>query len=295
MINVLRNVSMKSFYRFVEFTSKLCGSSLTHEKYKQITLDIVDAQSKEEIDVKHLSNSFLYVINNSRQTLSKEIINNIYYLLTNTFLDELLVSKILKKYYTNLNSDLFTKIVHIHNLVTSQEICRKIEFALLLANYIMLKEDRGVLVPFAVVFNEFISYTSLGDSAQLILLFKQMEDRHYEDNNSIKMTYDDVINIIKPVLFFIKNSFKVSTLCLYGSIVKGIMNESSDIDFLVDFDNNLLDFEKGNYREKLTKYLNELLKAKIDLIYFDHAVSKLDISEMNNIIVLIKPEDKRND
>lgn len=76
MINIKKSISVKSFYRFVEFVSKLCGSKLRHERYKQIALDIIEAQSEEEVNAKRLSNALLYVLNNSKQSLGKEQLNN---------------------------------------------------------------------------------------------------------------------------------------------------------------------------------------------------------------------------
>lgn len=37
--------SPKSFYRFVEFISKLCGGSLPHGRYKKIALDLFNDSS----------------------------------------------------------------------------------------------------------------------------------------------------------------------------------------------------------------------------------------------------------
>ena len=293
MINIKKNISVKSFYRFVEFVSKLCGSKLPHERYKQIALDIIEAQSEEEANAKRLSNAFLYVLNNSKQSLGKEQLNNIYYLLTNDFIDDIVINKLLKRYYVNINCDVEHKVLYIHNYIISLEIKRKIEFAFLISSYLMIKEERGALVPFCAIFDEYLVNIKMGDEARLLFLFKQMEDSSEDDQSLSKLTFDEAIKIVKPNLDYIKVNFKVKTLCLYGSIVKGVVNESSDIDFLVDFEDDLVDFEKGNYREKLTKFLKELLASKVDIVYFDHALTSLDIQEMNNLIVLIKPKEEK--
>lgn len=293
MVCIKKTISVKSFYRFVEFVSKLCGSKLPHERYKQITLDIIEAQSEEEVNAKRLSNAFLYVLNNSKQSLGKEQLNNIYYLLTNDFIDDIVINKLLKRYYVNINCDVEHKVLYIHNYIISLEIKRKIEFAFLIASLLMVKEGRGVLVPFGAIFDEYLVSIKMEDESKLLFLFKQMEDSSEDDQSLSKLTFDEAIKIVKPNLDYIKVNFKVKTLCLYGSIVKGVMNESSDIDFLVDFDDGLIDYEKGSMREQLTKYLKELLNSKVDLVYFDHALTSLDIQEMNNLIVLIKPKEEK--
>ena len=75
-------------------------------------------------------------------------------------------------------------------------------------------------------------------------------------------------------------------------MVKGITNDSSDIDFLVEFDDGLIDYEIGEFHNKLIKYLKEVLNNKVDLLIFNHALTRLDIQEMNNVIVLINSEEK---
>ena len=67
-------ISPKSFYRFIEFISKLCGGGLTHEKYKQIALDVTSAESKEEKEVKSLADFYHYILLNIKQPFSIEII-----------------------------------------------------------------------------------------------------------------------------------------------------------------------------------------------------------------------------
>lgn len=295
MINIKKNISIKSFYRFVEFTSKLCGSSLPHERYKQITLDIVEAQSIEEINVKRLSNSFLFVLNNVKATLDGNYLNTLYYLLTGDLIDSILINKVLKRFYLNSNKDTFTKAVYIHNHILSLELNRKTEFAILLANYVTLKDERGALVPFGSMFSDYIASCKMEDEARLIFIFKQMENNSVEQDISFaKLTTNEVIELIKPNIDFIKSTFKIKILGLYGSTVKGVFNESSDVDFVIEFDDNLIDFEKGNLREKLAKYLKELINCKADLVYFDHALNHLDIWEMNNLVILIN-EAKGND
>lgn len=292
MIGIKNNISVKSFYRFVEFVSKICGSKLPHERYKQIALDLYEAQSEEEINVKRLSNAFLYLINNSKQTMSVELLNNIYFLLTNSFLDEFIANRILKSYYMNLNKDLLNRAVYLHNYIINLEIKRRIEFALLLTNYLMIKEGRGILVPFGSLVDEYLLNNRLEDELKQLLLFKQMETSNEGEQLSKKLSLNEIIELIKPHLEYIRSVFKVKTLCLYGSVVKGITNDSSDIDFLVEFDDGLIDYEIGEFHNKLIKYLKEVLNNKVDLLIFNHALTRLDIQEMNNVIVLINSEEE---
>ena len=85
-----------------------------------------------------------------------------------------------------------------------------------------------------------------------------------------------------------KEKYHISYLGLYGGIVKGITTVSSDIDFLVLFEENLLGFQRGQNINNLKEFIKDVIKYEVDIIDFTHALKNLDISEMNNLITLIK-------
>ncbi|MEM3445758.1 MAG: nucleotidyltransferase family protein [Thermoplasmata archaeon] len=62
----------------------------------------------------------------------------------------------------------------------------------------------------------------------------------------------------------IKENFKVKEIGIFGSYLRGEMKETSDLDILVEFENDtsisLIDFIK------LENYLSELLGVKVDLV-----------------------------
>ena len=66
-----------------------------------------------------------------------------------------------------------------------------------------------------------------------------------------------------------------------------MINPNSDLDFLVIYDDSVLNFERLKLNEQLKQYLGEKLLIHIDLLDFTHALNHLDICEMGNIITLI--------
>ena len=111
---VSKEIDVKLYYRFVEFTSKLVGKGLNHERFKQIILDDYKAESKEEKEVKEFANAYLYILNNIRQSINKEVLQDSYYLLTHQNLKEDISKEILKTYYMNYdeNSHYIAMIIH---------------------------------------------------------------------------------------------------------------------------------------------------------------------------------------
>ena len=287
-MNVINVVSIKSFYRFVEFVSKLCGGGLTHEKYKEIVLDIINAESIEEKEVKSLSNSYQYILNNINQSFSKDILRNAYYLLTSVILDDVLIDKILNSFYININDIPEHRAMYLQKVILKMNISRKIELAFILSNLIMLSCKRYPLIPYSHIFEEYKLNIKLQDNEKWLFLISQMEDKSKETQNYKTINKDDIIEIIRPRLNYITNKYNLSFLALYGGIVKGFITSSSDVDFLVSFNSELLDFERGQNIINLKTDLIDLLQADVDIIDFTHAINNLDIEEMENIIVFVK-------
>ena len=282
------DISTKSYYRFIEFLSLLCGINLPHERYKKIVFDYIEALSKEERLVKSLADSYLYAISNVNQPLSIDILNKSYYLLTGFFLDKEKIELILSSYYYNNNTDVINKVINVHKAILFYAEDRRIEYAFIISNYIMLKSGRGQLIPHPSYINEYNINLRIDDYTKWIILFSQMEDRIALDTNHQLPNKIEIISRIKTISETLKTNYKVSFLALYGSIVKDLQNESSDIDFLIKFDDNLIDFEKGLLREKTLEYLKGEIDSRVDLIDFNHALTSLNIKEMEHIIVLIK-------
>lgn len=75
-------------------------------------------------------------------------------------------------------------------------------------------------------------------------------------------TKEKVLKVLKDSKPEIKNKYKVKKLGLFGSYVSGEYKKTSDIDILVDFEENadLFDFIG------LSMYLEEKLKQKVEVV-----------------------------
>ena len=72
---------------------------------------------------------------------------------------------------------------------------------------------------------------------------------------------DTNINLIKKLC----EKYRVRTFSAFGSVTREDFNENSDIDFIVDFDEND-PFEYTDLYFQLKENLEQLLKRQIDLI-----------------------------
>lgn len=284
---VNNNMEIKYFYRFVEFTSKLLGVDLPHERFKLIVLDNFKAESKEEINVKNFAEAYLYLINNTNQSLTITVITKTYYLLTNIVLEEDTSKKILEVYYQNYDETSHYLAALVHFAVLNNIEKRNVEFAFMLSNLIMLKKQRHPFIPYVFMYDTYFKAIEEKNLNKLMLIFAEVEVCSTPKYNPKELNLDNIINEIKFCKLVLKRKFNVKKLYLYGSYAKQKTSINSDLDLLVIFDKNLMNFERCRNNNQLIKYLSERFQITVDLLDFTHAMTNLDINEMENIITLI--------
>ncbi len=78
-------------------------------------------------------------------------------------------------------------------------------------------------------------------------------------------TKEEIINILKKELSFLKEKYGVKKIGVFGSYSKEMQNEKSDVDILVKFEKPIGFFDFI----MLEDYLTEKLKIKVDLVTED--------------------------
>lgn len=282
-----QEIEIKYYYRFIEFTSKMLKSSLPHERYKLISLDYYKAESEEEMKVKTFSESYLYLLNNVQQSLTIRVIQKAYYLLTDILLKEAVCKKVLKAYYQNYDEAPHYLASLVHFTVLDNIKIRKIEFAFMLSNFIMLKKQRCPLIPYVTIHEVYNKVIQKNNIQKLMLIFQEIEVSHKLNAGIKEFSLDKIIQKVKELKPALKGKYDIKKLYLYGSYAKQRTTNKSDMDFLLIFRKELVPFEKSIKLQELKTFLNEQLQIQTDLLDFTHAMEKLDISEMENIITLI--------
>lgn len=282
------DIDIKQYYRFIEFVSKLSGINLPHERFKLIALDNYKAESKNEFLVKRFSEAYLYLINNVNQLLTKEILIKSYFLLSERILEDDIANKVLSVYYENYDeaSHYLASLIHFAVLNNVNEL--NIEFAFMVANLVMLKRKRYPLIPLEFNQTAYREIIESKDISKLTLYFGGIERfSKAKTTDNKQQNVDEIIDRIKEFRSILRNKYHVKKLYLYGSFAKGSNHETSDLDFLVIFLEDILNFERIKIKEKIKNYLFELFNISVDLIDFTNAIENLDINEMENIITII--------
>lgn len=284
---MINQVQTKHFYRFVEYTLRIKKINLPHERIKKIVLDKYQAETKDELLAKKVANTYTYLLDNAKQIISKEVIKEAYFLLTAKKLNEKIIENILLVYYQNYEESSYYLASLIHLEIIKKVHERKIEFAFLISNLIMNKKKKTTLIPYQYINKHYKKAIKEKNKILLMSIFKDIEEKENKIKTNTQVSVEEIIKCIKKNKYNLQKTYKVKHLYLYGSQVKGIRHKNSDIDFLVIFDEELINLDIQIIKRKVIKYLGLRLNAKVDIISFHHALTKLDIKEMENIIKII--------
>lgn len=285
---LLINENIKQYYRFIEFVSKLVGIDLPHERFKLIALNKYKAESKEEREVSSLKDAYLYLLNNSSQVLTRQLLINTYYLLTNKFLNSEIVDRLIEEYYKRIDDPVMQLTSYMHYLVLTVVNERKIEFAFIVSNFILEKFNEKLLVPLEYKSEKYCKSLKNMNKEELLLSLYDMQVSSAEKENKVfQYPLEEVIRKIKEKDKILKNRFLVENLYLYGSIAKDTNYSSSDVDLLVIFNKQLTNYEKEKMKNVLYLYLKNEVNINADIIDFTNALEKLDICEMEKVIKVI--------
>lgn len=279
-------ISIKEYYRFIEFTSKYCGYELVHERLKLISLDGYRSESKIEMEVKRFKDGYLYLINNLNQSLNLEMLEKSYYLLTKEEIEEKDKIEILEEIYRNYDEGIYSLVSKVHLKILERINNKGIEYAFMISNYLMKKRKRGTLILYPSNYEEYRGIIERKEKKKLELLFFKIE-RKFKKKEVRKITKEEIIEKIKVIREELQEEYEIEKLYLFGSYVKEETLEESDIDLIIIFKEGLINIERQKIYNKLKERLTNLLGREVDILDFYNGIKKFDISEIERIITLI--------
>ena len=239
-----------------------------------------------EKKIKRFCNSSNYIFNNFNQSFTKELIIQAYFLLTNELLDKEIATKIIELYYKNIDVAPHSLAALLHLHIRNNIEKNSIEFAFLISNYIMLKKDRWFLIPYEYCHSDYSEAIENSDISSLIRIFYDIELIKREKKACL-LSRDEVIQKIKSIKKELVSSYCVDKLYLFGSFAKGNNTEKSDLDFVVIFNESLINKEKNDMIKKVKEYLKNEFDCDVDLLDFSYALDTFDKSQMEYLITLI--------
>jgi len=76
-------------------------------------------------------------------------------------------------------------------------------------------------------------------------------------------TKQEILTFLKEKKEFLKNNYHVTKVALFGSFAKGKQTKNSDIDLLIELENNITNVH--DIKTSLKDYLTKNLKRDVDL------------------------------
>lgn len=276
----------KLIHKFIYYICIFTNHKIPKEKIIQIAKDEIKCLTEEEFYLKRLVNAFNLLMNNVNQTLNSDIINQLYFLLTNQLLDENILKELVCQYYENYDNSAHYLASLLHLFIIRNIKQESIEFAFLISNYVMMKKNKGILIPYEYVH---LYYQRAIDTNQLSDLIRVFFDIEYVKDESLPCQYsrDEIIQMMKSIKDELIDKYDIKKLYLFGSYAKGTNHQNSDVDFLVIFNEEMLNIERLEQIEALKDDLKERLECGIDILDFTFALDTLGENEMEYVITLI--------
>ena len=276
----------KQINNLIYFLAKYNNLGIIHDRIKQISNDEYKCINEQEKDIKRFYNCANFVYNNVNQTFNEELLNQAYFLLTNNLMQQDSINKIISIYYKNVDNAQHTAAAIVHLIIVKNLEYKNHEFAFLISNYIMLKKERWFLIPYEYCHNDYKEAIENNDLSSLIRIFYDIE-LVKKDKKPCLLSRDEVIQKVKSIKEELCNVYKIDKLYLFGSFAKGTNTEKSDLDFVVVFNEQIINEEKSKNIKKLKKYLEDCFECDVDLLDFPYAMDVFDKSQMEQLITLI--------
>lgn len=146
------------------------------ERIDQIVNDEIRCLTNEESRTKRLISSLNYLFNNINQVFNEEILNQLYFLLTNMLIDKEISSKIIQIYYKNIDnsSHYLSALIHLYIINNIKE--RAIEYAFIISELIMLKQNNTLIIPYEFSHQKYIQAIRNCDLQLLVRIFLEIEN-----------------------------------------------------------------------------------------------------------------------
>jgi uncharacterized protein len=96
------------------------------------------------------------------------------------------------------------------------------------------------------------------------------------------MKKDEIINALQTDKQFLKDNYGVVTIALFGSYAKGMENQESDVDFIVEFKEPSYSLLMGLY-----SYLENKLNSKIEIVRKGPHLSDRFLKNIQNDLIYV--------
>lgn len=234
----------KKLSQFIEKEFRYFNLDFNHDTYKKIVYGEIGAQTPLEEKLKAYYDAYVYLLNNAKSPLTKQVLNRFFYLLFLEPVNDMIMLHIQTRLLQLCECSPIEKACEFHMYVFKMldqypDLTRQI-VSLMFFNYVLVKHDIPAI---KLVGREIYEYVGKRNNYEnnkedMFLFFKKIVKNSYVLkksylDNVTDITVKDIYNTINGMKDTLVEKYCVDNIYLYGSFAKGTNRHDSDIDLLV--------------------------------------------------------------
>lgn len=279
MIDITKYANKELFVRkkiasFIEKILRYFGNDIRHDTFKAVVYGEACAMTESEEIVKNYYDAYVYLLNNSKMVLSRDLLRKFFYIFGGVIADEALLTRISSTAFHTMNTPLIKKLVdmpiYIYKELADRPECERTMISLMFFNYYLVREGIPTIPFFKSDVREYISLRERENTEALEkFIFKIIENAKFQDKDYYENLKElDIVDIQKALLSekdVLTNNYGIQHAYVYGSFTKGTARIDSDIDILFFFSCNLTYHEKNEIIELLSEHYFKAFNRYVDI------------------------------
>lgn len=281
---------------FIEKLLNHFGVDVEHTIYKDIVYGNIYPKTKNYEFIKNLYDSYKYLLLNRKSLFCPKTIKKFYYILTDSELDEHIIYKLINKYYTPHTMDFLEHTIEMYFFIDEvfKNAALKEYISYLYLNSMLVSND---VLPIRFIYKQFIEFESskeeykrgnkkvIYETLLKFIIEEKIQPKSYYENLR-EVTFKDIINGIrndKDILYYV---YHIKSIALYGSFLHNQERLDSDIDLLVEFNDDISYKTKETKKKELEDYLYYKFGRYIDILELNNSISDRLIEIIKNAKII---------
>lgn len=278
---------------FIEKIFKYYGCDINHDDVKSVLYNERGVKNNLEEQIKSYFDAYMYLLNNSKNTLTNSVLKTFFYILKKEIIDESLIQEMVKSlYYLNEYAPI-EKAVEFHlkvrELLKNDSKLNELIIPLMMLNYVLVKNNIPSIKLSIMKLKEYESISSKEEVFKFFLeLIKNYNFISKKYINNLKpITLKEIMNEILMDKEMLVNKYSVKTLLIHGSFAKGCERIDSDIDVVVKLNMDLLYEQRANVIKELKEYYTNKFNRFVDIQEANMYLDDTFLKEDNDIKIII--------
>ncbi len=283
-------IVLKKVGKLIEKILRFFELDFSHERFKAVIYAKDEFQTPFEEKMKHYFDAYYYLLSNVKSPFTASVFQRFYYLIFEHPAEENIASKITSEWIWLSGESRITKAIYLHcyvfSLFNDLNEMERWMVSFMMLNYFLVKENIPCL---------YLNYRDLAEYAENkgneekvknllypIILQAQTQKKSYYKQLK-KITLEDIALLFGEKQNFIRETYQIEHVFVYGSFAKNTARIDSDIDLLILFKEDISYPEKKRCKEELVRYLTKEFNRYVDIQEIFESLSKEMMIEAANV------------